>query len=206
MTVFPAWLNQYRPDVYQNLVAKENWSYTNQGQTGWAPLFQQLADELNSWQAVNRRGAIEAFMLGTYGYLLTGIMYGTDTSLKSQMSGYGIYNANSFLDLTMTRPVDYYNDLVLNPTTGGYSSANMTGDLDRVKASNYEADNNKAKGFTNLVQGTLQDHMYIQLFQTLPIQGTASKSQMAQTYFIDLLWKPVYQYLNVGGLPLPPGI
>lgn len=209
MSVIPGWLNNYWPQAYQSLVAKETWSYNNQGQVSWQPLYQQLADALNAWQSYDRRGEIQAFMLGTYGYLVTGIVYGTDTSLKPQMDGYSIYSAGDYLPFIITQPVDYYNDLAPSGTPPAYTSVKMTASVKQVTDSmpgQPNSDAARAKAVSGATQPALQDHMYIQLFQTLPIQGTAGKSAMANIYFNDLHWKAVYQNLNVGGLPLPPGV
>ncbi|QRE00336.1 hypothetical protein [Burkholderia phage BCSR5] len=201
-SVIPLWLRNYRLDTYNALTDQENWSYTNQGTTGWRPLFQQLADSLNRWQSYDKTGDVMNFMLGTYGYIVTGIMYGTDTSQEPNMDAFRIYNCNSFLDKPQTRPINWYNDLVVPvPPATTYTSDKMTQDLALTDAGRVE-DTKKMKAVQDATTSTLQRHMYDQLFLTQPIKDKAGKARMADVYFNQLHWRVAYQQLNIN-LPIP---
>ena len=209
-SVIPTWLNNYNPAAYNALTNQENWSYVNQDISGWQPLFQGLANAMNNYRTYSRGGSIQSFMEGTYGYIANGLLYGTDTSQLPNFDGLKICSMNGFLSATQTRPVNYYNDLVYtppNPPTdpGGYSSARMTADTTTVTGAG-SAEAATMRGLADGTKSSLQSMMWKLMFQEVKVQGTVTKSVMANTYFNQLHWKQVFQNLNVDGLPLPPGV
>lgn len=204
-SVIPTWLNNYNSGAYTALTNQENWSYVNQGTLNWQPLFQQLASAINAYQTYNRKSEIQNFMEGTYGYIANGVLYGTDTSLLPTFDGLTIYSMSGFLANTITRPVNWYSDLVAAiPPATGYTSAHMAADVSTVTGAP-AAETTNIGNAANATHAFLHDMIYKLMFQDVPVQGVVNKQSQATTYFTTLHWTQVFNNLNVGGLAKPPG-
>lgn len=201
-SVIPTWINSWNPAFYTALTSQENWSYVNQGTTIWLPLFTTLVAPLNNYKNFNRQSEISNFFFGTYGYVVMHNLYGTDGSLVPSFDANGIYSMAGFVPTTISRPVNYYNDAVLDPSTLLYSSVNMTAAVTQVTgATGNETSyiDGLAGSGTPAVQG-IQMRL---LFDDVPTTGSFTKANMKTLFFQTLHWTNVYQNLNVGSLVLP---
>lgn len=201
-SVIPVWINSWRSDFYDSITDKENWCYTNQSETNWKPLFQQLADAMTAYKGFNRETELTNFYFGTYGYFVMGTIYGTDTSLQSTLDSRLIYNMSGFVSTTINRSVDYYNDYAIIPPAVTGSSAKMTADLATVNGAN-ASETSLIGNRSSATLPTVKRMQVDLLFQDIPTIATSNKADMVQLYFETLHWKETYQ-LNVGTLTLPP--
>lgn len=208
-SVIPVWLNTFNPDFYASLTSKEDWSYTNQGSAGWLPQFQALANALDTYRAYGARSdEVYDFMTQTYGYVILNKNFSTDGSLLSSLDALNIYSIGGFMATTISRPVNYYDDLAPPvPPETEYTSAKMSADVLTVT----NAPEAETSAIAGVVAGT---HSVIRSFTNaslwddptpVPTADQIGKPYMKNYYFVTLHWKATIQSLNIN-YPIPPGV
>lgn len=200
-SVIPLWVNTWNPTLYNSLTDKENWSYVNQGLI-WVPLFTQLANALNSYQAYNRQTEISNFFFGAYAYVTFNKIYGTDGSQISNFNAQNIYNLNGLVNAIINRPVSYYNDISIVIPSTDYNSPLMQADILQIYNSS-KTESTLIANLSNLGRGAIQNLQVTLLFKDVkPIQ-VLTKDNMKTLFFVNLNWNQVYNALNIGGLVKP---
>lgn len=203
-SVIPLWVNSWNSNFYNSLVEKENWSYINQTYASWEPLFTQLANALNSYKAFNRQAEITNFFFGAYGYLALNKVYGTDDSLVNSFDANNIYNLNNLIAVTISRPINYYNDAVIDPSgqQPAPTSALMTADVATVNLAT-SVESALIKNLSTAGESTVQSLQFTLLFKDKIPVGTVNKPVMNTLFFTTLHWSNVFANLNVGTLTPP---
>lgn len=210
-SVIPIWIQSYNSTAYASLVAQETYAYSVDA-VNWPPLFQQLAEDLNTWYTTNRSGDISNLIGPVYQAYVMNQLYGTSIPSLTSYDGLTVFSVAGFLTATETRPSTYYDDLIATTTgtppdtTTTYSSVKMTADLSTVSDA-VTTEQGTIKTLTGAVQSSVQGVITNLLFQDPPAaQNPVTKAGIADYIFNDLHYKTVYQNLQVSPLTLPPGV
>lgn len=208
-SVIPTWLNNFYPDFYVSLTDKENDCYTrNSGndKTEWIPLFTNLSTAMNNWKNAARETKVAGLVSSIYSYVMLNLNFGTSSGSLAIMQAYYVFNMNNFVDNTLARATDYYNDLVENPPSSGtYTSAKITADVSQINGYATQEDN-RISAANSTAASTSSVFVNTALFNDVTPIGSASKQDMGNYIFTTMNYKKVYQNLNVGSLALPPYI
>jgi hypothetical protein len=168
----------------------------------WVPLFNTIANALNTYQAFNRQSEISDFFFGAYGYVSFNRIYGTDGSLITKFDAQNIYNINNFVSNCISRPVNYYNDLLIIPATSQYTSALLSTDLGTINNST-TVETSLIANLSTLGRTPIQSLQVTMLFSNIQPTGSVNKETIRDLFFVDLHWFNVYLNLNVGTLISP---
>lgn len=181
----PSWINSWWPEFYTSLQAKDALSPV--------PL---IVAALETYRQFNRESELTTFFLNSYGYSVMSHVYGLDPSIVSGFNSRGIYDAGGFVESTLNRPSNYY---LTNPEQEVI-------DVDVInQATAIESAIIQSKGSAGL--GMQRRFQLKTLFEDVELVGSPmTKPEVANLYFIQLNWKPVFLSLNVGGLELPSAI
>lgn len=203
----PLWVNDYYPAFYVSITDKEDDCYTRTGgseKVHWEPLFQDLANEMDNWKNVSRNSKLQDLIPAIWQYRILGLNFGEDNSNLSEMDGYYIFNMGGFIQSTLSRAVDYYNDLVETPPASGiYLSAKITADVNTIIGYNTMENNRKSSAET-YGRNIASNFNLIALFENVTPTGSASKEDMKTEIFTNLHYKQVYE--NLSTMPLPSGV
>jgi hypothetical protein len=199
-SVIPTWINSWQPTFYASLTDKENSAYLQStGLTYWQPYFTTLSNNITAYRDFNRGSELVDFIPIYYGYMILGTLYGSSMSALTDATY--LYNINGFIAATISRPVNYYDDL----TVDTHISAKMVADIAAVAAAN-SVETSLVTSVKNTCTGSVKGVSYTALFQDLAVVTPIDKAGMAQLIFITKKFKEIFQHLNVGSLALPPGV
>jgi hypothetical protein len=205
-SVIPIWLNTFNPAFYTAITNQEDWSYTNVGVSAWQPLFQQLANALSAYKTFDRSAEVQNFMFNAYSYVALDVQFGTGSSLLPSFNATSVYSLAGFMAASISRPVNYYNDLVFPiPPDTAYTSALMAADVATVTA----APASETANITALVDdahSTVQSWTNAGLWDAPVSTGVpVTRPYMKNEFFITLNWKFAIEALGIG-YPIPPGV
>lgn len=206
-SVIPVWINSWRPDFYVSLTDKEDFAYSASPATlpTWKGLFTRLASAINAYKAYNRETEVSDLLFGAYSYLALHAVYGTDGSLQSQFDANILYSMHSFVNLTLSRPIGYYNDLIIPADATPPDSLTLETDITLVGGA-MVAENTRVEQLASAGQSTIQSINIGLLFEDRPRTGSINKIQLKITFFTTLHFANLYRNLNVGNLTLPAGV
>lgn len=197
-SVIPTWINNYWPAFYVALTDKEEYAYNNGAGTSQ---FSTLATRLNTYRTTNRSGPVYELISAIYSYyaMQQNFMQG-DIELEdydyTQYISFG-----NFGPATLVRPVSYYNDFSLG------TSARLTADNNYLQN---DADDDEVENIQiarEILTTDLNGFVSKYLFEDPPISSSpVGKQQIGLFIFNILLYRRVYEYLNVAPNTLPPYI
>lgn len=211
------WVNTYYPDFYVSITNKENWTYNNYAGnapalTAWDVYFTNLMTQMNAWAAASGPSRTEtasrSLISAIYSYLACHFTFGTSLTDVGVMAAHKIYNMNGFVDSTLSRPDDWYNDLdtsgIPTPT---YESNRMDADISVISASPDTTETAAILTINSLSSASASSVNYSFLFEDPAPTGTMTKANQATYIFTTLRFKPVVQSVpGILGVTIPPGV
>lgn len=212
-TVLSYWLSQYDPAFYNKLYSMEQSAYASPYPTYWATEFSNLMGAINTWAAHTHRARsitrTKSLIGAIYMYRYLGSAFGTSMADLYKMEAPKIYDIGGFIPLTMSRPTNYYDDMVVTgvpPDPVEAESAKMTADVASLAPAVFEPiETDKIEEILDLAGTSSSIVTYNALFNDLPAQAAApTKQQMATIIFTDYKFEIVKQYITgVKGIDIP---
>lgn len=217
------WLNDFNSEFYVSLTDKEEWvfdNHTGDELSAWEDYFELLMVKINEWATTE---TLERGITSTKGLVSMVAMYiklytqfnseelDLGENNQANLSADKIYDMNGFIELTISRPVDYYDDIVevppeppeLEPTQ---ESVKMINDLDLLDSEAWQ-DNEKTKIQTalSLAGAAGATINYVAMFNTFPpVVTVVSKESLATLVFVDLKYAHYGEYITgIKGIEVP---
>ncbi len=181
-SVIPTWINSYYPSFYVSITDKENFAYTNipADKTYWIALFTNLSIAMGSWKNINRQTSVSGLISSIFNYTNLYLNFAESPSLMPTLDGYVIFDMNSFITSTLSRPTNYYNDLAETPPLSGiYTSAKMTADINAV--GNISVENGKIVAAQNSIEGITLPFVNKAIFEDVIPTGPLAAVEITST-------------------------
>lgn len=136
-SVIPTWVNDYRPDFYTSLTDKEEYTYTTYPgkKAAWMTEFTNLSTAMTNWKNENREDPLGSLISSVHTYLQLYLNFGVSGSYLASMDAFAIFNINNFIDDTLARAINYYNDMPNDPP---YDSPKINANITKINNDTYE--------------------------------------------------------------------
>ena len=214
------WVDEFNHAFYVSITNKENWVYTNN--TGdaldaWEDYFTNLMTAINTWRndstsagrtELKTRGLINAL----YTYKMLGNNFGTDTSQIATMDAAVIYDMGGFIPATLSRGVNYYNDMIDSPPVPPppYTSAKMDADIASLAVGTYDTvETGKIDTAISNSASVTSKFSNDALFNDLPAPSNPpmTKQQLGEFIYVTMNYKKIKTYVpGIQGIDIPPYI
>lgn len=215
------WVQEFHPDFYTSLTDKEEWTYLNhelveEELEAAEDLFQSIQDAMDSWKnsAAAPRLALKPIVmrLVTYQiYVGRGMVEATTTD--EQLDAKQIFEMGGFIAATLSRPVDYYDDITeYDPLVPPYEpeSLKMVADLELLDPVNWKPlEQAKVDALEALASSVVNGYNYKAMFEDIVPAGTGTpqtKIQTAEWIFNTLHYKWAKDTFPGVNLAIPPFI
>ena len=201
-------IQTYDSDFYDKLTAMESFCYDNSEQEDvedgveeYQPFFQDLNDAIEGYFDSNEfsRDALFDLLQGMYTYVKLNVLYEYREDLKSQLQASEIFDMDGFIEDTLSRPDDYYDDFFIeieeDDELGPIETPrapNLEDSVARLTAVDEETGVNVIVGSTNAkvrslqstIQRAVEKKINKLLYQDEEIKDTIAKEDMYDAVFV----------------------
>ena len=201
-------IQTYDSDFYDKLTAMESFCYDNSEQEDvedgveeYQPFFQDLNDAIEGYFDSNEfsRDALFDLLQGMYTYVKLNVLYEYREDLKEQLQASEIFDMDGFIEDTLSRPDDYYDDFFIeieeDDELGPIETPrapNLEDSVSRLTAVDEETGVNVIVGSTNAkvrslqstIQRAVEKKINKLLYQDEEIKDTIAKEDMYDAVFV----------------------
>ena len=201
-------IQTYDSDFYDKLTAMESFCYDNSEQEDvedgveeYQPFFQDLNDAIEGYFDSNEfsRDALFDLLQGMYTYVKLNVLYEYREDLKEQLQASEIFDMDGFVEDTLSRPDDYYDDFFIeieeDDELGPIETPrapNLEDSVSRLTAVDEETGVNVIVGSTNAkvrslqstIQRAVEKKINKLLYQDEEIKDTIAKEDMYDAVFV----------------------
>lgn len=197
-SVIGLWVKNYRNAFYVAITDMEEYSYNIPGQfTFWQSEFTNLMTAMNNWKNAARTYFNEEYIRSLHTCVVAQEVFGY--TLGMNINQYTIFDMNNFVQDTLGRPVNYYDDY--NPLPSP-DSAKMNASIAQITTT---GESTKVSNVASEAQTQANKMINKSLFVT-PNMATKTKEDLGLVVWEDLNLVNVYETINnsAGGISRPP--
>lgn len=201
-------IQTYDSDFYDKLTAMESFCYDNSEQEDvedgveeYQPFFQDLNDAIEGYFDSNEfsRDALFDLLQGMYTYVKLNVLYEYREDLKEQLQASEIFDMDGFIEDTLSRPDDYYDDFFIeieeDDELGPIETPrapNLEDSVSRLTAVDEEtgvnvivaSTNAKVRSLQSTIQRAVEKKINKLLYQDEEIKDTIAKEDMYDAVFV----------------------
>lgn len=198
-SVIPTWINSYWPEFYIAITNQEDFAINNFGSAAVSQ-FSSLAAAFNGYKSTSRADIAYTFTSGIYSYKALNANYGLGTIDLSTYIYKNYFSFGTFGAATLSRPVSYYDDFIA-------TSPKLTTAINYINNTSINDEKLKIEADQKLLTTSFQGNVSKFLYENpTPTASPIDKTGLGHFIFDTLLYKRVYQQLNVAPHTLPPYI
>lgn len=197
MNIFPMWLKIWNPTFCDSLMLKiqnaasRTYPSDYQGPNPFADLYAAL----NSYRVLDRHDELVDFFLAIHPHLAMHNVYGVPGFNEQSLHADQIYSAGGFMQATLLRPADYYDDIV--PATG--FSGKIRDDIEMISCG-MDVETSRMK---DLIEQNhkLMKPLHVQLLYNPPEpKQMVTQDDLKAKVFDELNWGPFLTAFDLGSI------
>lgn len=208
----PTWVQGFNSAFYTSITDKEEWSLSqydpilqSQQYNTLIAYFTSMANAMDTYRSQNRYDAAFTLIGNIYQYFFSVYNFGA-TPIGVSVDVNQLFSFGNFVDDTMSRPLEYYDDLVeVEPTPSGiFESVKLQADIDYLNNNAISDENAYMNSIGSSMNSVTQATISKALFEDVAPVGVPKGKQDAGVYiFEDLNFKFAVTQLDLSPLEIP---
>lgn len=204
----PLWLEDFNEAFYISITDKEDWALLNYPtgaqNTTILDYFSSMAAAMESYKTTSRFNEFYSFLGIMYQYYLARMNFNADIIDFDDFTVDKVFSLGNFIEDTLSRPVNYYNDLTQASPADPYLSPRLEADVTYLQNSAISDENALMTSLSTPLTNATQKVISKSLFEDVPPSpAPVGKQDTGDFIFNTQNYKSIYGVLNVAPLELP---